>query len=161
MLLLKMPFLSSIHNLACSRHCISIHHSITPTPSIPYDWSILTLDVNHVNSDFKIQRNDSNERVKEKKQNQKSNRFNEQTTTLHVHHTFLCISLPFSRFMRMSASNNEIFFLYVSGLGYGPLEFNSRNNRDKDWKNENSLFIISDVLVAVTSLDKEKNKASA
>ena len=67
MLLLKMPFLSSIHNLACSRHCISIHHSITPTPSIPYNWSILTLDVNHVNRDFKIQRNDSNESVKEKK----------------------------------------------------------------------------------------------
>lgn len=63
--------------------------------------------------------------------------------------------------MRMSGSNNEMFFLYVSGLGYGPLEFNSRNNRDKDRKNENLLFIISDVLVAVTSLDKEKNKASA
>ena len=78
MLLLKMPFLSSIHNLAFSRHCISIHHSITPTPSIPYDWSILTLDVNHVNRDSKIQRNDSNESVKEKKKNQKSNRFNEQ-----------------------------------------------------------------------------------
>ena len=132
MLLLKMPFLSSIHNPACSRHCISIHHSIKPAPAKPYDWSILTLDVTHVNRDFKIQRNDSNESVKEKKQNQKSNRFNEQTTTLHVHHTFLCISLPFSRFMRMSASNNETFFLYVSGLGYGPLEFNSRNNRDKD-----------------------------
>ena len=161
MLLLKMPFLSSIHNPACSRHCISIHHSIKPAPAKPYDWSILTLDVNHVNRDFKIQRNDSNESVKEKKQNQKSNRFNEQTTTLHVHHTFLWISLPFSRFMRMSGSNNEMFFLYVSGLGYGPLEFNSRNNRDKDWKNENLLFIISDVLVAVTSLDKEKNKASA
>ena len=34
---------------------------------MPYDWSILTLDVNHVNRDFKIQRNDSNESVKEKK----------------------------------------------------------------------------------------------
>ena len=133
MLLLKMPFLSSIHNLACSGHCISIHHSITPTPSIPYDWSILTLDVNHVNRDFKIQRNDSNESVKEKKkQNQKSNRFNEQTTTLHVHHTFLCISLPFSRFMENVRRQQRNFFLYVSGLGYGLLEFNFRNNRDKD-----------------------------
>ena len=132
MLLLKMPFLSSIHNPACSRHCISIHHSIKPAPAKPYDWSILTLDVNHVNRDLKIQRNDSNESVKEKKQNQKSNRFNEQTTTLHVHHTFLCISLPFSRFMENVRRQQRNFFLYVSGLGYGLLEFNFRNNRDKD-----------------------------
>ena len=141
MLLLKMPFLSSIHNPACSRHCISIHHSITLTPGIPYDWSILTLDVNHVNRDFKIQRNDSNESVKEKKNKTKKAiglMSKQQRCTCITHFcAFLC---RFRVLWECQQATTKFFFLYVSGLGYGPLEFNFRNNCDKDWKNANSLF---------------------
>ena len=141
MLLLKMPFLSSIHNPAYSRHCISIHHSIIPAPAKPYYWSILTLDVNHVNRDFKIQRNDSNESVKEKKkQNQKSNWLKEQTTTLQCITHFCAFLCRFRVLWECQQATTKFFFLYVSGLGYGPLEFNFRNNCDKDWKNANSLF---------------------
>ena len=130
-----------------------------PTPDIPYDWSILTLDVNHVIGILRSNKTTATRTSKKKtKQNKKGNRFNEQTTTLHVHHTFLCISLPFSRFMENVSKQQRNFFLHVSGLGYGPLEFIFRNNRDEYWKNANSLFIISDVLVAFTSLDKEKRK---
>ena len=48
--------------------------------------------------DFKIQRRDGNENAKKKKE--KNNRFNKQITTLHLHHTFLYISLPFLHDLR-------------------------------------------------------------
>ena len=160
MLLLKMPFLSSIHNPACSRHCISIHYSIMPTPDIPYDWSILTLDVNHVNTDFKIQRNDSNENVKEKK-NQTKKAIGliskQQLCTCITHFSaFLC---RFRVLWRTSASINEIFFSMFLDLDMVP--WNSTSGIIAIKTERTQIHFLSDVLVAVTSLDKEKNKASA
>ena len=38
-------------------------HSRTPAPDRPYNWSILTVYVNEVNRDLKIQRPDGNENV--------------------------------------------------------------------------------------------------
>ena len=61
-----------------------------------------------------------------------------KTTTLHVYHTFLYISLPFlndydvkmpiSRFME-NVNKHLRNFISLSELEYGPLEFNFRRAR--------------------------------
>ena len=50
----------------------------------------------HTTRDFTIRRRDRNENVKRNKQtNKQTIGLEGKTTTFHVHHTFLCISLPF------------------------------------------------------------------
>ena len=119
--------------------------------------------------DFKIQWSDRNENVKKK------SRFNKWNNT------FACASCFFIYFFVVTAwlrrENAEIphFMENVnkqqrnlnsrSELGYGPLEFNfrrvrlhftkyvGRNNNycEKDWKNAN--WLLSNILVSITSLD--------
>ena len=152
-----MPFLSSIHNPAYSRHCISIHHSIIPAPAKPYYWSILTLDVNHVNRDFKIQRNDSNESVKEKKkQNQKSNWLKEQTTTLQCITHFCAFLCRFRVLWECQQATTKFFFFTFLDLDMVP--WNSTSGIIVIKTERTQIHFWSDVLVAVTSLDKEKRK---
>ena len=63
-----------------------------------------------------------------------------KTTTLHLHPTFLYISLPFlhdydvkmpnfARFVENVLNKQRRIFFYVSELGYGPLEFKFRKVR--------------------------------
>ena len=116
------------------------------TSCILYDWSIFAVYVNHVKRDFKIQRSDGNENVKK-------GLISKTTTSARASHISY-ISLPFlhyydvkvsviSRFME-KVNKQRRNFISLSGLGYGPLEFEfrrvplhltkqvDRNNRDKD-----------------------------
>ena len=81
-----------------------------PTPGIPYDWSILTLDVNHVNRDFKIQRNDSKENVK--KNNKQTKKEQQQLRT--------CITHFCSLLCRFLVLWNEFFFSMFLDLDMVP-----------------------------------------
>ena len=106
--------------------------------------------------DFKIQR------PGRKREHQKTNRFYKQNNNcarasrFFVHFfarfctttTWKCLISRFTEDVNKQRRN----FIYLSVLGYGPKEFNSRrvrlhltkqvdrNNCDEDWKNANSLF---------------------
>ena len=140
-------------------------HSGVPTPVYPMIGQFFTVYVKHVNRDFKIQRSDGNENIRKG--------LISKTITSHVHRTFLYISLPFlhyydvkmsviSRFME-NVNKQWRNFISISGLLIWSLRIQIRrvrlhltkqvggNNRDKDWKNANSL--LSNVLVTVASFN--------
>ena len=115
---------------------------------------------------LKVQR-----RGRQRQRQKKTIGFISKTKALHVRHPFyLYISLPvFARLRRESANCalEDVNFISLSVLGYGPKKFNTRrvrlhltkqskqvgrNNCDYNWKNANSLFKRRS-LIAIASLD--------
>ena len=69
---------------------------------------------------------------RQRKRQKRNIRFNKQTTTSHVHDTFLYISLPFLHNYDVNSFNFALYgerkqaegnFIFLPELGNGPLEF--------------------------------------